>query len=456
MIDFYLIEGILKMKFVFLIGALAFSPMGYSICASKPNIVFIFTDDQGYSDVSMYGQKDVRTPNIDRIATEGVRFSRMRSNCTVCSPSRAAVLTGCFPDRVGVPGVIRTQPEHSFGYLKPDAVLLPAELKKAGYHTAIVGKWHLGLQSPNLPNDRGFDDFHGFLGDMMESYTTHQRDGQNYMRQNKEVITPAGHATDLFTQWACTYISERAKEKQPFFLYLAYNAPHVPIQPPPDYLARVKERNPTMKPKRAGIVALIEHLDDGIGKVLSTLDELNLSKDTLVIFGSDNGGALEHGSNNAPWLGGKQDHYDGGLCVPFAMRYPALIKAGATSAYTGQNFDIFPTCLELAGLPLPAGIDAKSLVPILQGGTMPVSSRELYAVRREGNLKYCGKSYEAIICDGWKLMQNDPFSPFELYNLTEDPGEKNNCFATEKVRANALGKRLQWHIQRGGSTPWQK
>lgn len=211
----------------------------------------------------------------------------MRSNCTVCSPSRAAVLTGCYPDRVGVPGVIRTRSESSFGFLNPKVSLLPAELKKAGYHKALVGKWHLGLQSPNLPNDRGFDLFQGFLGDMMEIYTTHMRDGQNYMRRNLEVINPEGHATDLFTDWACTYIWDQSKEGQPFFLYLAYNAPHSPIQPPVEYLTRVKAREPAMLSKRAGIVALIEHLDDGIGKVLATLDELNLSKNILVIFGSD-------------------------------------------------------------------------------------------------------------------------------------------------------------------------
>jgi arylsulfatase A-like enzyme len=443
----------MKATMVAAVLSLFFSAISYA--APQPNILFIYTDDQGYADVSMNGQTDVRTPHIDRIATEGIRFDRMRSNCTVCSPSRAAVLTGCYPDRVGVPGVIRTRSESSFGFLDPKVSLLPAELKKAGYQTALVGKWHLGLKSPNLPNDRGFDLFHGFLGDMMESYTTHMRDGQNYMRKNLEVIKPEGHATDLFTEWACTYIREQSKEGKPFFLYLAYNAPHSPIQPPTEYLARVKQRDPLMSPKRAGIVALIEHLDDGIGKVLATLDDLKISNDTLVIFGSDNGGALEYGSHNMPWRGGKQDHYDGGLCVPFAMRFPALIKPGSVSHYQGQNFDIFPTCLEVAGAPLPAGIDAKSLVPILKGETLSDQGRELYVVRREGGPKYCGKSYEALVCDGWKLMQNDPFSPFELYDLNKDPEEKNNCFSTENARAQAMAKRLQRHIQRGGQTPWQ-
>lgn len=163
--------------------------------AERPNFLLIFTDDHGYGDVSAYHPSDVRTPNIDRIGAEGMLFTAMRANCTVCSPSRAALLTGRYADRVGVPGVIRTQPENSWGYFKPGVPTLADELKKAGYHTGIVGKWHLGLESPNLPNERGFEFFHGFLGDMMDSFTTHLRHGNNYMRRNREVIEPKGHAT---------------------------------------------------------------------------------------------------------------------------------------------------------------------------------------------------------------------------------------------------------------------
>ena len=165
----------------------------------KPNFLLILADDHGYGDVSAYHASDVRTPNIDRIGAEGMLFTTMRANCTVCSPSRAALLTGRYADRVGVPGVIRTQPEDSWGYFDPKVPTMADELKKAGYHTAIVGKWHLGLESPNTPNERGFDFFHGFLGDMMDSYTTHLRHGNNYMRRNAEVIEPKGHATDLFS-----------------------------------------------------------------------------------------------------------------------------------------------------------------------------------------------------------------------------------------------------------------
>ena len=427
-----------------------------SSIAAPPNFLIILTDDHGYGDVSAYHSSDVRTPNIDRLGAQGMLFTTMRANATVCSPSRAALLTGRYADRVGVPGVIRTQPDDSWGYLDPKIPTLADELKKAGYHTAIVGKWHLGLESPNLPNERGFDFFHGFLGDMMDSYTTHLRDGTNYMRRNAEVIEPRGHATDLFSDWAAAFLRERAKAKdQPFFLYLAYNAPHFPIEPPAEWLARVKARAPQLDEPRAKNVALVEHLDDGISRVLAALRENGLEENTVVVFTGDNGGSLPHAQNNNPWRGGKQDHYDGGLRVPFMVRWPAQIKAGSRSDYSGLNFDLFPTFLELAGAKLAADLDAISLVPVLKGDTI-TTPRDLYFVRREGGSIYGGNSYEAIIRGDWKLMQNDPFSPLELYNLKTDPQEKTNLAPTNKKVLNELATALRQHIQRGGATPWQK
>src|SRR3569623_2087799 len=186
-----------------------------------PNIVVILADDLGRGDYSAFGTRDIRTPNIDRLFREGVTWDNFYASCPVCSPTRAALLSGCYPDRVGVPGVIRDVPKDSWGWLDPRCTLLPSHLQKAGYHSAIVGKWHLGLESPNTPLDRGFDHFHGFLGDMMDDYWTHLRNGHNFMRKEREVITPEGHATDLFTNWACDYLAERSKHAEPFFLYLA-------------------------------------------------------------------------------------------------------------------------------------------------------------------------------------------------------------------------------------------
>ncbi len=422
----------------------------------RPNFLVIFTDDHGYGDVSTYHASDVRTPHIDSIAAEGMLFTAMRANCTVCSPSRAALLTGRYADRVGVPGVIRTRPEDSWGYLDPAVPTLANELKQVGYHTAIVGKWHLGLESPNTPNERGFDFFHGFLGDMMDSYVTHLRHGNNYLRRNQEPIEAEGHATDLFTKWAAEYLRERALDKdKPFYLYLAYNAPHFPIEPPADWLAKVKQRAPDLEEKRARDVAFVEHLDNSIGKVLAVLKETGLDRNTLLVFTADNGGSLPHAQNNDPWRDGKQSHYDGGLRVPFMVRWPGQIKAGSVCDYAGLNFDLFPTFLELAGVKPSAEIDAVSLKPLLDGGHI-TQPRELYFTRREGGPAYGGKSYDAIIRGDWKLLQNDPYGPLELYNLRDDPQEKRNLASSNRKLVNELSAALQKHLQRGGKTPWQR
>jgi arylsulfatase A-like enzyme len=422
--------------------------------AERPNFLLIVTDDHGYGDVSAYHESDVRTPHIDSLARDGLLFTAMRANCTVCSPSRAALLSGKYPDRVGVPGVIRTQPENSWGYFDPQTRTLADELRGAGYHTAHVGKWHLGLASPNTPNERGFDHFHGFLGDMMDSYTTHLRHGQNYLRKNQAVITVEGHATELFTEWAIEHLRECARRDRPFFLYLAYNAPHFPIEPPPQWLVKVKERSPHLSESRAKNVALVEHLDDCIGRVLAALRELGLEQNTLVAFTSDNGGSLSHGQNNDPWRGGKQSHYDGGLRVPFMLRWPAKIKAGSRSDYAGLIFDLFPTFLELADRKPADDLDAVSLVPLLDGGAID-KPRDLYFTRREGGFEYGGKSYEALIRGKWKLLQNNPYGPLELYDLQADPHERNNVIAAHKKIAQELSAAIRRHQQRGGRTPWQ-
>ncbi|HSJ02622.1 MAG: sulfatase [Verrucomicrobium sp.] len=422
----------------------------------RPNFLLILTDDHGYGDVSAYGAKDVQTPNIDRLASEGMLFTNMRANCTVCSPSRAAILTGLYADRAGVPGVIRTNPDNSWGYLAPGVATLGDRLRQAGYHTAAIGKWHLGLESPNTPNERGFDLFHGFLGDMMDSYLTHERQGNNYMRLNQETITPQGHATDLFSEWAGDYFKQRATQpNQPFFLYLAFNAPHFPIEPPQEWLDRVKQRVPGLDEKRTANVAFVEHLDDRIGRVLKALEETGLAKNTVVVFTADNGGSLPHGQSNTPWRGGKQDHYDGGLRVPFVVRWPGHIVPGAKQDYAGLGFDSGATFLELASVPQPEESDSVSLVPALKGEAMP-AGRELYFVRREGGAEYGGKSYEAIIKDGWKLMQNGPYAPLELYHLEEDPEEQKNVMGKAPKVTRDLSTALRRHIQIGGAVPWQK
>jgi arylsulfatase A-like enzyme len=425
--------------------------------SAKPNILVILTDDQGRGDYSAFGTKDIRTPHMDRLFREGLTFHNFYANSCVCSPSRAALLTGCYPDRVGVPGVIREEtPDDSWGYLLPSAVLLPQLLKTAGYHTALIGKWHLGIGSPNTPTERGFDFFHGFLGDMMDDYWTHLRHGHNFMRRNQEVINPQGHATDLFTSWACDYLDERAKAGGPFFLYLAYNAPHDPIQPPPEWLEKVKQREPGMPAKRARLVALIEHLDAGIGKVLDELDRTGLASNTLVIFTSDNGGVLANGANNGPWRGGKEHMYEGGLRVPGAARWPGVIQPSATTDRITLTMDIFATACEVTEVSPPADMNAVSFLPTLRGAMQTSERHDHYFVRREGGLAYGGKTIEALRRGDWKLLQDSPFAPLELYDLKSDPREATNL-ATQHIEIfKELDAALRTQIQRAGAAPWQK
>ena len=422
----------------------------------KPNVLVILTDDQGRGDYSAFGTRDIRTPNMDRLFHDGMTFQNFFANSCVCSPSRAALLTGCYPDRVGVPGVIREEtPDDSWGYLSPGVKLLPQLLKPAGCHTALIGKWHLGIGSPNTPTERGFDFFEGFLGDMMDSYWTHLRHGHNLMRRNQEVIDPQGHATDVFTGWACDYLEARAKAGGPFFLYLAYNAPHDPIQPPTEWLEKVKQREPGLSEKRARLVALIEHLDAGIGKVLDTLDRTGLATNTLVIFSSDNGGVLANEANNGPWRGGKQHMYEGGLRVPGAARLPGRIRPGSRTDRMTLTMDIFATACEAQGVRPPADIDGVSFWPTLLGQTEAEPKRDLYFVRREGGAAYGGKTIEAFRRGDWKLLQDSPFAPLELYDLKSDPKETTDLAAKERQIFNQLSAGLRKQIQQGGQTPWQ-
>ena len=420
----------------------------------KPNVLLILVDDLGYGDLSCYGAKDLKTPHIDNLVSRGVRFDSFYANCPVCSPTRASLLTGRYPDLVGVPGVIRTHRENNWGYLAPEARLLPDVLKPAGYHTAIVGKWHLGLESPNTPNERGFDHFHGFLGDMMDDYYTHRRHDINYMRNEGEEIDPEGHATELFSQWAADYIGERSQSEQPFFLYLAYNAPHTPIQPPDEWVARVRGREKDIDPKRAEIVALIEHLDDGIGKVMAALEGTGAAEDTLVIFTSDNGGQLGAGASNGPLHGGKQDMYEGGIREPMCAVWPGRIAPGTRSGRVALTMDLFPTICEACGAEFEHTIDGRSILPALLGETQAHEDRYLFWVRREGGARHGGRAYYAARHGDWKLLQNSPFEPPQLFNLKDDPFEEHPLEKRRK-EYRKLFDALRDHINAAGGVPWQ-
>ncbi len=423
---------------------------------ARPNVLVILVDDLGYGDLSSYGATDLKSPHIDALLKRGMKFNNFYANCPVCSPTRAALLTGRYQDMVGVPGVIRTHPQNSWGYLVPSAVTLADVFQEAGYHTGIVGKWHLGLEAPNVPNQRGFDFFRGFLGDMMDDYYHHRRHDVNYMRFNEQQVDPEGHATDLFTEWTCDFLKQQAQTEQPFFLYLAYNAPHTPIQPPADWLEKVKQREAGIDPARAKLVALIEHLDAGIGEVVKTLDETGLSENTLVIFSSDNGGQLSAGANNGDLRDGKQSMYEGGLKVPTGVVWKGHISPNEETDFMAMSMDLFPTVCEAAGIKVPAGLDSVSILPTLEGKTQTPLRKHWFFRRREGGNRYGGKTIEAVRSGDWKLLQNSPFAPLELYNLKTDPLEKENLAEKNRKKFNELSTLLRAEIQRYGSVPWQK
>jgi len=423
---------------------------------TRPNVLLILVDDLGYGDLSSYGASDLRSPHIDGLMKAGLRFNHFYANCPVCSPTRASVLTGRHPELVGVPGVIRTYPQDNWGKLAASATLLPQTLNKAGYHTAIVGKWHLGLEAGDRPNDRGFDHFHGWLGDMMDDYYKHRRHGINYMRLNNQEIDPPGHATDLFTRWACDYLESRSKQRAPFFLYLAYNAPHTPIQPPAEWTAKVQAREAGISTKRAKLVAHIEHMDAGIGAVLAKLKETGQSKNTLIFFTSDNGGQLSAGADNGALRDGKQSMYEGGLRVPACAVWPGKIQPGVNADYKLMTMDLFPTLCAAAGAVFSHKIDGVSFLPLLRGEPQAEPVRDLFFHRREGNERYGGLIINAVRRGDWKLLQNSPFAPQELYNLKADPAEKVDLARKNRRQFRELAAALRKQVQRGGAVPWQR
>jgi arylsulfatase A-like enzyme len=328
-------------------------------------------------------------------------------------------------------------------------------LNEAGYHTGMIGKWHLGYEKPNIPNRRGFQYFKGFLGDMMDDYWTHLRDNINWMRENENEINPEGHATDVFTDWAIHYLKESQDKDQPFFLYLAYNAPHFPIQPPPEWLDKVLEREHEIDEKRAKNVAFIEHLDFNVGRVMDALVEIGIDDNTLVIFTSDNGGALRFAQNNDPLRGSKQQMYEGGIRVPFFAKWNDKIAPGSTSENIGMLMDLLPTFCEVAEKEVNHSIDGISLLPSLLGQEQVTDDRTLFWVRREG-WDYGGQAYYAARYKGFKILQNSAYEPLEFFNVEEDQGEELPLSAQDNEVFRELRMDLQEHIRKSGAIPWQK
>jgi arylsulfatase A-like enzyme len=356
---------------------------------------------------------------------------------------------------VGVPGVIRQQPQDSWGFLDPTVALLPAYLKMAGYQTGMIGKWHLGLENPNLPNVKGFDYFKGFLGDMMDDYYHHRRQGVNWMRLNDQEIDPEGHATELFTNWAIEWIDQSNVQSKPFFLFLSYNAPHFPIQPPAVSLNDVRSRYPALSDERQRNVALVEDLDAQIGRVIRALEKSKQLDNTLILFVSDNGGSLPHAQSNGHLRGGKQDFFEGGIQVPAFVFWKDKISSGKVNQDVMLHMDILPTLLDVAGSKIPSGLDGISFWQSWMGKTFTINDRKLFWVRREGG-GYNGMAYYAARKGNHKIFQNHPQEPFQYVDLQSDPLEQNPVPAASVADGKFLMKALMEHIRNSGAIPWQK
>ena len=424
----------------------------------RPSILLIMADDLGIGDLACYGDPDMKSPRIDKLAAEGLRFTTFRANSSVCSPSRASMLSGVHPGRTGVQGVLRTEHEtkSSWGWFSTEVDTFASMLQKDGYHTALIGKWHVGMESPNHPNDRGFELFRGFQCGMLDDYYTHLRCGVNPLRHNKSPITAQGHITDVFTDWACEYLEQRKDDPNPFFLWLSYNAPHVPIHPAPEWVERIKQRNPGIVEPRLSYLALTEHMDDAVGRVLDTLERIGQAENTLVVFVSDNGGVPRFGAHIGNYRGQKGDMFDGGLLVPCIVRWTGRIAPGSISNEKGTLMDLCPTFLEAAGCNYKPRqeMDGISLLPLLTGKEKNIPERDLFFLRREG-YAYLGLTIQAVILDDWKLVHNTPQEPLLLFNLKDDPYESTDLSKTNKAEFNRARQCLQEHLQRSGQTPWQ-
>jgi len=426
-----------------------------TVAVKKPNVIVILTDDQGSIDMNAYGAKDLYTPSMDRLAKEGVRFTQFYAGAPVCSPSRAALLTGKTNLRAGLPNnvPIPEKAERTGQYGLPTEEVTMAEmLKDNGYRTALIGKWHLGHRPQNLPNGQGFDYFFGHQRGCIDNYSHFFFwDGPNkhdLYRNSEEVDYSGQHFSDLMVNELKGFIEENKNE--PFFVYWAFNAPHYPYQGTEKWLEHYKDV-PTPRKEYA---AFLSNTDEKIGKVLDYLDEEGMTDDTVIIFQSDHGHSLEErafwgGGNAGPYRGSKFSMFEGGIRVPAIIRYPKVIPANQVRDQLAMEMDWFSTVAELTGSEVKGKLDSKSLVPII----MDANKNSPHDVAHWQLGGYDDSSAQWVVRKGpWKLIGNvnEPrgkeksikLPKLYLVNLAEDIAEEHNLVESNQDKLNEL---LQLH-----------
>jgi len=415
----------------------------------RPNILLIVSDDLGYGDIGIYGSQDIPTPNIDRLARSGVRFTNAYVSGPYCSPTRAGLMTGRYPQRFGH----EFNPDGSPDYGLPLAETTMADrLKAAGYRTALFGKWHLGSADRLHPMRRGFEEFYGFLGGSHSyMHASDIDDGTNRpdpLLDGTKPVSSVGYLTDVLGARASAYIRQHASE--PFFLYLAFNAAHTPMHASEKYLARFSN---IADPRRRTYAAMVSALDDAIGTTLATLREQNLEENTLVIFMNDNGGptmptTTVNGSSNGPLRGSKRQTWEGGIRVAFALSWKGHLESGRVDDRPIIQLDVLPTALAAAGIVTNATqFDGVDLLPYVTGRATGEPHDSLYwrlggmmAIRR-GEWKLV-KTREGPLIDVDPSVLSD-LSGAGLYNLSEDIGETRNLAAQRPEKVKELGAAWQ-------------
>lgn len=412
------------------LGTMAASLLQAQPAGRPPNILFILADDLGYGDLGCYGQRLIATPNIDRMAAEGVRFTQAYAGCTVCAPSRCSLMTGLHTGHTRIRGNARVP-------LAASDVTVAKVLKTAGYRTAVFGKWGLGnAGTAGAPNRQGFDEWFGYL-DQQHAHSYYPEllfENENEFIVSKNLGVRSAYSHDLFTARALSFLERQ--QRDPFFLYLAYTIPHANdelgkdtgngMEVPSD--APYSNRDWPQVEKN--FAAMITRMDRDIGKIMSYLKASGVDKNTLVLFSSDNGAHREGGhdprffQSSGPLRGIKRDLYEGGIRVPMVARWPGRIRPGRVSEQVWGFWDFLPTAAELAGVHPPTGLDGISILPALMGQTQR-SHEYLYWEFHERGFA------QAVRMGDWKAMRFGSRGPLELYNLRDDTAEKNNMAAAQ-------------------------